>query len=151
MKDQKTMQTRCQGGFSIMWVPKLFLFLVKIKIFGPKMAFLAKYQHFWSIWFHARPKTMQTRCLGGFSVTWVPKLLLPPAKIRIFGKKKKAKFAPIYAFLGTYRPCRFIWCPVGWWLWRTGCISQDTSLLYLVNVKHEVVQWDGGSGRTRQI
>ena len=28
-------------------------------------------------------KTMRTRCLGGFPVTWVPKLLLPPVEIRI--------------------------------------------------------------------
>ena len=28
---------------------------------------------------------MRIRCLGGFSVMWVPKLLLPPVKIRIFG------------------------------------------------------------------
>ena len=30
------------------------------------------------------PKTMGTRYQGGFSVKWVPKLLLPPVKIRIF-------------------------------------------------------------------
>ena len=59
------------------------------------------------------------------SIIRVPKLFLPPTKIRIFGLKK-AKFGKKYAFLGTYRPCRFIWCPVGWWLWRAGCISQDT-------------------------
>ena len=28
--------------------------------------------------------------------------------------RKTAIFAPKYAFLGTYRPCRLIWCPVGW-------------------------------------
>ena len=32
---------------------------------------------------------------------WVPKLLLPPLKTRIFGPKK-AKFGPKYAFFGTY-------------------------------------------------
>ena len=32
-------------------------------------------------------KTMWTRCVGGFSVTLVPKLLLPPKRIRIFGPK----------------------------------------------------------------
>ena len=37
--------------------------------------------------------------------------------IRIFGPKK-AKFGPQYAFSGTYWPCRFIWCPVGWWFWH---------------------------------
>ena len=43
-------------------------------------------------------KTMQTSCLGGFFITWVPKLFLTPVKIRIFGPKT-AKFGPKYAFL----------------------------------------------------
>ena len=60
---------------------------------------------------------------------WVPELLLPPKIIMMFGPKT-AIFALKYAFLGSYRPCRLIWCPVGWWLWRAGCISQDTYLLY---------------------
>ena len=42
---------------------------------------------------------------GWFSVMWVPKLLLPPVRNRIL--------CPKYVFLGTNRPCRFIWCPVG--------------------------------------
>ena len=32
-------------------------------------------------------KTKRTSCVGGYSVTWVPKLLLPPKRIRIFGPK----------------------------------------------------------------
>ena len=43
-------------------------------------------------------KTMRTSCLGGFFIMWVPKLLLTPVKIRIFGPKT-AKFGPKYAFL----------------------------------------------------
>ena len=65
---------------------------------------------------------------GVFSVMWVPKFLFLPAKSRTFGPKK-AKYV---FFLGTYRPCQLIWCPVGCWLWRAGCTSQDTYLLYLV-------------------
>ena len=38
MPDQKTMGTSCPGGFSIMWVLKLLLTPIKIRIFGPKMA-----------------------------------------------------------------------------------------------------------------
>ena len=64
-----------------------------------------------------------------FSDMWVPELLLPHVIIRMFGPKT-AIFALNYALLGSYRPCRLIWCPVGWWLWRAGCISQDTYLLY---------------------
>ena len=47
MPDQKTMRTKCLGSFSVMWVPKLLLSSVKIRIFcpkttkfGPKLAFL---------------------------------------------------------------------------------------------------------------
>ena len=64
---------------------------------------------------------------------WVPELLLPPKIIRMFDPKT-AIFAPKYAFLGTYRPCRLIWCLVGWWLWCAGNISQDTYLLYVISI-----------------
>ena len=88
----------------------------------------------------ADQKAMRTWCLGGFSVTWVPKLLLPFVKTRIF-VPKKAKFGPKYAFLGTYWPCRFNWSLlVGWWLCRAGCISQDTYLLYIIS------RWDVSKG-----
>ena len=47
MPNQKPMWTRCLGGFSVMWVTKLLIFPVEIKIFcpkmtkfGPKLAFL---------------------------------------------------------------------------------------------------------------
>ena len=43
-------------------------------------------------------KTMRTRCPGGFCIKWVPKLLLPPIKIRIIGPKT-IKLSPKYAFL----------------------------------------------------
>ena len=56
MPDQITMQTRCLGGFPVKYVPQILLIPVKIRIFGPKLAFLAKYCHFWPIWSHARPK-----------------------------------------------------------------------------------------------
>ena len=41
---------------------------------------------------------MWARCLGGFSVMWVTKLLISPVKIRIFCPKK-SKFGPKMAFL----------------------------------------------------
>ena len=71
-----------------------------------------------------------------FSNMRVPEVLLPLKIIRMFGPKT-AIFAPKYAFLGTYRPCLFIWCCwlVGRWLWCKGCISQDTYLFYLLAVK----------------
>ena len=79
-------------------------------------------------------KPMWTRCLGGFSVKWVTKLLIFPVEIRIFCPKT-TKFGPKLAFLVNLGqamqaysvPCWW----VGWWLWRAGCISQDTYLLYV--------------------
>ena len=105
LPDHKTMRTRCLGGFSVMWVAKLLLPLKKIRIFGPKtakfgskLAFLAKYGHFWPIWSIARPKNNGDKLSWWFSVMLVPKLLLTPIKIRLFGPKT-AKFGPKSAFL----------------------------------------------------
>ena len=61
------------------------------------------------------------------------KLLISPVEKGIFCPKT-AKFGSKLAFLvnlgqGMHLvPC---WC-VGWWLWRAGCISQDTYLLYCI-------------------
>ena len=63
---------------------------------------------------------------------WVPELLLPPKIIRMFGPKT-AIFAPKYAFLGTYRPCRLIWCPVGWLV--GGVLFRAGVLLSIKNAK----------------
>ena len=46
---------------------------------------------------------MQTRCLGGFSVKWVPKFLLPSKRIRIFGPKT-TQFGPKLLFLVSLGP-----------------------------------------------
>ena len=85
----------------LIWQKKNWHFWPNIGIFGP---------------FDPMPdqKTMRTRCLGGFSVMWVPKLLLYPIKIGIFGPKT-----------ANLVPC---WWVDGW-LWRAGCILQDTYLL----------------------
>ena len=65
-----------------------------------------------------------------------------------FSSKKKdfcpkmTKFGPKLAFLVNFGqamqaylvPCWW----VGWWLWRAGCISQDTYLLYIFDhLSHE--------------
>ena len=50
-----------------------------------KLAFLAKYQHFWPIWSNAWPKNNADKLSRWFSVMLVPKLLLTPIKIRICG------------------------------------------------------------------
>ena len=73
---------------------------------------------------------------------WVTKLLISPVKKRIFCPKT-TKFGPKLAFLVNLGqamqaysvPCWW----VGWWLWRAGCISQDTYLLYFYHFLQMVV------------
>ena len=83
--DQKTMQTSCLGGFSIMWVPKLLLTPVKkLGFLAPKRPNLVKNMHFGHFWpnigifcpFRPMPdqNTMHSMCLGVFSAIWLPKL-----------------------------------------------------------------------------
>ena len=71
---------------------------------------------------------MRTRCLGGFSVMWVTKLLISPVKKGFFAQKPPnlARIWHFWPLLAHSVPCWW----VGWWLWRSGCISQDTYLLY---------------------
>ena len=78
--------------------PKNWIFGPKTAKFGPKLAFWAKYRHFWPIWSNAWPKNNADKLSRWFSVMLVPKLLLTPIKIRIFGPKT-AKFGPKSAFL----------------------------------------------------
>ena len=60
---------------------------------------------------------------------WVTKLLIYEVKKRIFGQ-----FGPGHAGLFN----ALLW--VGWWMWRAGCISQDTYLLYnSCTVKHPLI------------
>ena len=66
---------------------------------------------------------MRTRCLSAFLIC-VQQLLLPYKIIRMFGPKT-AILVPKYAFLGTYRPCRLIWCPDGWLV--GGCCARAVS------------------------
>merc|ERR1711902_58040 len=78
---------------------------------------------------------ISNRAIGGFSVMSVTKLLISPVKKRIFCPKT-TKFGPKLAFLvylGQAMQAYSVPCWwVGWWLWRAGCISEDTYLLYWV-------------------
>ena len=100
MPDQKTMQTSCLGGFSIMWVPKLLLTPVKIRIFGPSTAKFGIFAQILAFLAHMIPCQTKKQCEQGALVSFplLPKLLIPLVKIRIFGPKT-AKFGPEYAFL----------------------------------------------------
>ena len=62
------------------------------------MAFSAKYWHFWPTWSNSWPKNNANKLPKWFFVMLVPKLLLNPIKIRLFGPKM-AKFGPKSAFL----------------------------------------------------
>ena len=73
---------------------------------------------------------------------WVTKLMISQVKKRIFCPKT-TKFGPKLAFLVNLGqamqaysvPCWW----VGWWLWRVGCISQDTYLLYRMDYTANIV------------
>ena len=87
----KIMRTSCLGGFYVILVPKLLLT-------HKNLDFWPKNGQNWLFWPNigiigpfgpvAKQKTMRTGCLGGFSVTWVPKLLLPLERIRILSPKR---------------------------------------------------------------
>ena len=61
MADQKTMRTRCLGGFSVMWVTKRLISPAKIRTFCSRMA---KFCHFLHILFNAQPKTNVNKVPG---------------------------------------------------------------------------------------
>ena len=78
--------------------PKNWIWGPKTAKFGPKLAFWAKYRHFWPTWSKGWPKNNANKLPKWFSVMLVPKLLLNPIKIRLFGPKM-AKFGPKSSFL----------------------------------------------------
>ena len=67
---------------------------------------------------------------------WVTKLLIFPVEIKIFCPKMTK--LPKIGIFGQFGPGHaglfnaLLW--VGWWLWRAGCISQDTYLLYIIHI-----------------
>ena len=83
---------------------------------------------------HLVPCLTKTRCQCGFSVMWVPKLLLPPVKIRIFAQKRPY-LAQNWHFWSIWaRPCRLIQCPV------VGRLVVVARGLYLA--RHLFTLWD---------
>ena len=115
MAGQKTMRTRCLGGLLL---PNLLLPPVEIKNFVPKYAFvviLCQILAFLPFLSQARPKNSAKKVH------------------RCFFWPKQAKFGPKYAFLGTYRPCHFIWCHVGWLVGGCGArtVSRQTPIYFI--------------------
>ena len=72
------------GCFSVIWVPKLLLIPVKIRIFVPKTAKIGIFGQILAFLVYLAPCPTKEQCKqeaqAVFSVTWVSKLLLPPIK-----------------------------------------------------------------------
>ena len=113
------------GSFSIFFFTLLWPTVLFVQLFS---TVLKRFCHF-------VPCPTKKQCPGDFSFMWVPKLLLSLVKIRTFCPET-TKFGQKLAFLcifGQTLPAHLVPCWwVGWWLWRAGCISQDTYLLYSI-------------------
>ena len=106
-------------------------------------SFSAKYCHFLHILSNARPKN---------NVNKVPRWVFRYVgnKTYDFSSKKK-DFLPkkvqiwpengIFVHFGPGLASSF-----GWWLWRTGCISQDTYLLYYMDIFDQIILSSASSG-----
>ena len=124
--------------FSVMLVPRLLLPPEKIRIFGPKTAkFGPKYAFlvilgqilaFLLFLSNARPKNDANKV-----PRWVTKLLISQVKIKILcPKPPNLVRIGIFVHFGPGLAGSFgALLVVGWWLWRAGCISQDT--YYFIN------------------
>ena len=78
-------------------------------------------------------KPMWTRCLGGFCVMWVPKLLISPVKKGFFAPKRP-NLAQNWHFWSIWaRPCRLIRCPVGGSVGGCGAraVSRKTPIYFI--------------------
>ena len=95
-------------------------------------SFWAKYWHFLPISSIARPKNNANKVPRMFVRYVGNKTFDFSSKKRDFCPKT-TKFGPKLAFLfilGQALPAHLVPCWwVGWWLWRAGCILQDTYLL----------------------
>ena len=83
---------------------------------------------FWSI---AWPENNANKVPWCFFRFWVPKHLLPPVKIRIFGQKQP-NFAQNMLSL-AHMTLRFIWCPFGWLVGGHGAraVSRKTPIYFM--------------------
>ena len=124
MPVQKNNWDKLPRWYSVMLVPKLSLTPIKICIFGhfgPNSAIFCTFCPM------PNQKTMRSRCLGGFFVMWVTKLLMSPVKKRIFCPKM-TKFC-------IFVHCRLIWCPVGGLACGCGAraVSRKTPIYFMYN------------------
>merc|ERR1712240_690497 len=106
-------------------------------IFGPKSAFLVILGQILPFFCTFCPiphqKTIRTRCLGGFSVMWVTKLLISPVKKGFFAQKRP-NLAQNWHFWSFWaRQCRLIQCPVGGSVGGCGAraVSRKTPIYFI--------------------
>ena len=120
--------TRYEGTKSFALSSKKIVFWPENGQIRPKICIFGHFWHF----LLCSTKNNENEVPRWFSDMWVPKLLLPPKIIRIYGPKTTI-FAPKYAFLGTYRPCRLIWCPLGWLVGGCGAwvVSRRTCIYFI--------------------
>ena len=102
-----------------MWVPKLLLTPIKIRIFGHKRpnltqnCFLAIDWHFWPIWFHGQPTNVANTVPRWFFRYVGTKTFASSCKIRNFGPKRpnlvqNMLFCPFWPNIGNFGP----FCPM---------------------------------------
>ena len=77
--------------------PKNWLFGLKAAKVGPKLVFLAKYGHFWSISSNAWPRKIRKGCLGVFPLYWYQNFCFLPLEFRFLAQKGQT--GPKFAFL----------------------------------------------------
>ena len=116
-----------------MLVPKLIP--IKIGTFGPKSAEIGPNIGIFGP-FDLIPdqKTMRTSCLGGFLTKSADFVSMPAVQCSADLRSWHRYLAGGSKMQAYLVPCQW----VGWWLWRAGCISQDTYLLYCILIQEEV-------------
>ena len=131
---------------SVMLVPKLLLTPIKLYKLGflaqkrPNLvqnmhfwSFSAKYCHFFHILSNSRPKTNLNKVPGWVFCYVGNKTFDFSSKKKDFLPKNDQIWPKIGINLGQAMQAYSVPCWwVGWWLWRAGCISQDTYLLYFI-------------------
>ena len=90
-------------------------------------SFWAKYCHFCTFCPMPDQKPMWTRCLGGFSVMWVTKLLIPPVKNGFFAPKRP-NLARNWHFCPLLYLCFIVFVCEKAWLLSNTWASQDHRL-----------------------
>ena len=139
--DQKAMRTGCLVNFLICEYKYFCSLAKKIRILAKKRPNLTQNMHFCSIWAWYWPfwsilvlcpikKTMRMRCLGGYLICGYQNFCSVPKWLGCLARKRPFLPQNMLPWAVTYRPYRFIWCPVGWLFGGCGvrAVSCKTSI-----------------------